>query len=274
MILSIITINYNDSIGLKKTMVSVHNQTWKEFEYVIVDGNSKDNSVEVIKSFEFDNLIWVSEPDSGIYNAMNKGIKMASGSYLLFLNSGDCLYSNITLENCIPHLDLSYSFISGHLHYLDKQNKSQIKKHPKDLSFSNLVGKSVAHPSTFIKNEMFKKYGLYNESYKIVSDWEFFLKALGLNGESFKSIDVVVSDFDNLGISSNSDNLKIIEAERESVLKRYLATIYNDEFELFLLKSMYEPSKRIKYLFNIETSSFLRKLTTVLLMFISSLVKR
>ena len=97
MILSIITINYNNAQGLEKTIRSVLNQTNTQFEHVIVDGASIDNAVEIIRQYEIDatargiKVVWLSEKDKGIYNAMNKGIKMASGEYIQILNSGDCL---------------------------------------------------------------------------------------------------------------------------------------------------------------------------------------
>ena len=99
MILSIITINRNNSTGLEKTMRSVASQSFKDFEYIVIDGASTDKSVDVVKKYEsgFSHLKWVSEPDNGIYNAMNKGLRMATGDYIQILNSGDCLASeNIT----------------------------------------------------------------------------------------------------------------------------------------------------------------------------------
>ena len=98
--LSVITINLNNATGLLKTMRSVLSQTFNDFEYIIVDGESSDNSVDLIKEFntKFQNLYWISEPDSGIFNAMNKGINLSKGKYLLFLNSGDFLSDQNTLE--------------------------------------------------------------------------------------------------------------------------------------------------------------------------------
>ncbi len=273
MLLSIITINYNNAIGLKKTMQSVVNQTWSDFEYIVIDGNSSDNSVAIIKEFNFANLTWISEPDTGIYNAMNKGIKMANGDYLLFLNSGDYFYNNQVLEKVKNYFSSSISFLSGHLFY-EKENKEIIKKHPKNISFSYLVAKSIAHPSTFIKKEMFKKYGFYNEFNKIVSDWEFFFKTIGLNGESFLSIDQIITVFDASGISSNEENLKQVEDERNKVFKHYLKPVFNNELDTFLFNNFKSPSKRIKYLQHIEKSPFIRKITTALLSAISFFIKK
>ena len=110
MTLSIITINYNNAQGLKKTLKSVLNQTNTQFEHVIVDGASTDNAVEIMQQYEADatargiKVVWVSEKDKGIYNAMNKGIKMASGEYIQILNSGDCLAAGTVVNDMLVAL--------------------------------------------------------------------------------------------------------------------------------------------------------------------------
>jgi len=269
--LSIITINYNDASGLQKTMNSVMNQSFLAFEYIVIDGNSTDASVATIQSYKDDRLQWISEPDSGIYNAMNKGIVRATGEYLLFLNSGDFLISNTILETIIPKLDSNCSFNSCNL-LLDGDNK-RVKEHPEQVSFSYIVSNTVSHPSTFIKSEMFVKYGMYNESNKVISDWEFFFKTLGLNGESFHKINETLTVFDMHGISSNSDNSKLIIEEKEAVYKKYLASIYTSEFDVYNFNNFRNPSKRIKLLMKIEKNSFVRKITTFALLMLSKFVK-
>jgi len=270
-LLSIITINYNDALGLKKTMDSVINQSYKDIEYIVIDGGSSDSSVKIIQSYNDDRLQWISEPDTGIYNAMNKGIFRATGEYLLFLNSGDFLISNTILKTVIPKLDASCSFNSCNL-LLDGDEK-RIKEHPEQISFSYLVTSTVSHPSTFIKNEMFVKYGVYNEDNKVISDWEFFFKTLGLNGESFQNIKETLTVFDMHGISSNDENTKLITAEKEAVYKKYLAAIYTSEFDIYNFNNFRNPSKRIKLLMKIEKNSFVRKTTTFVLLLLSKFVK-
>ena len=132
-LVSIITINRNNLVGLRRTIASVLSQTWKEFEYIVIDGDSSDGSDEFIRTK--DSLIdkWISEPDTGIYNAMNKGIKMASGEYLLFLNSGDELYSSNILEqnkDDIKEVDLVYFNIQ-----MISDDKAYIHKYPEKLNF-------------------------------------------------------------------------------------------------------------------------------------------
>lgn len=259
--LSIITINYNNASGLKKTVDSVINQKYKDFEYIIIDGKSTDNSVDVIKSINLPNFNWISEEDSGIYNAMNKGIKMAEGDYLLFLNSGDFLKNNKVLDEVLFNIKKSVSFIGCNL-ILNYKNEKKIKKHPEKISFSYLLTSTILHPSTFIKKEMFDKYGFYNEENKIVSDWEFFFKAIALNGESFQKIDKELTIFDMYGISSNSENSDIVKYEKEQVFNKYLKSIYVNDLDEFLFNQLKNPTKRIKYLMKIEKNIFLRKITT------------
>jgi glycosyltransferase involved in cell wall biosynthesis len=272
MYLSIITINYNDAIGLKKTITSVCNQTWKDFEYLIIDGDSTDDSLEIIKSFQNQNLNYVSERDTGIYNAMNKGIEIAKGDYLLFLNSGDYLYNKDVLLKVSDYFTSNKSFMSGHLNYI-KESKDIIREHPEKLSFSYLMNNSLSHPSTFIKKELFETYGLYNEENKIVSDWEFFLKAIALNGESFVKIPFIITVFDNNGLSSNSENLNLVKSERKKVLQHYLGTVFNNELDTFIFNQFLNPTKRIRFLMIIEKKSFLRKLTTIFLSIVSKFIR-
>ncbi|WP_111683859.1 glycosyltransferase family 2 protein [Winogradskyella tangerina] len=270
-LLSIITINYNDAKGLKKTLESVKNQSWQNFEHIVIDGNSSDGSVEVLQSYSYAPLNWISEADSGIYNAMNKGIKKAKGKYLLFLNSGDYLFNNDTLSNVKNYFEADISFLCGNMYY-ERDRQLTVRKHPDVLTFSYLISKTVSHPSTFILKSMFDTYGLYNEELKIVSDWEFFLKCLGLNGESYQKIDEDVTIFNTDGISSNSENLKLVSDEKAIVLKAYLPTVFNSEHDTYIFNHFKETSKRFKLLKVIDKSPFFRKIATLFLMIIKGVL--
>lgn len=267
--LSIITINYNNQKGLKETIQSVVQQTWDQFEYIVIDGGSQDKSKMIIEDYSQYIDHWVSEPDTGIYNAMNKGIKHAHGKYLLFLNSGDVFYDNGVLAEIKSYFNNEISFLIGNLAYF-LEGKEYMRRSPECLTFSYLIDKHISHPSTFIKTDMFRKHGFYNENLEIVSDWEFFFKTLGLNGETYKRLDTTITLFDTNGISYDKNNLQKALAERERVLRNYLPTIYNDEIDFFLFQNLKQPSRRIKYLKNIEKSAFLRKTTTLVLSILNS----
>lgn len=174
---SIITVNLNNAAGLKKTVESVMNQVFRNFEYIVVDGASTDGSIEAIKEYtsRIDHL--VSEPDQGIYHAMNKGIGMANGRYCLFLNSGDWLADDQVLSNVFEK-EQDADIISGDTAYYDpaKQTVKWLIPSPDDLTANTFFNGTLPHQSTFIKRELFLKYGLYSEELIIASDWLFLLK--------------------------------------------------------------------------------------------------
>ena len=217
--LSIITINRNNAEGLRKTIGSVVSQTFKNVECIIIDGASTDGSVDVIKEFENAITYWISEPDSGIYNAMNKGIVKASGDYLLFLNSGDYLYNSDVLRKFIES-DYDEDVIYGNIR-CDFGNGVEVRSYYGEVTLRTFVEETINHSGcAFIKKELFDKYGLYDEKLKIVSDWKFFLVAIGLGTASVRHVDYVISVFDTNGISNNQ--VELASNEREKVLKEML----------------------------------------------------
>ena len=224
MLFSIITINFNNLEGLKKTFDSVWSQTWKEFEYIVIDGGSNDGSVEYLEGNT--NIKWISEPDKGVYHAMNKGIHKAKGEYLIFLNSGDHFYNKQALEKhhaLLKEKDIIYF----NLQVID-DDKTFVKEYPEVLSFSYFVKDTLPHPATFIKKEVFDRIGLYNEDLKIVSDWKWFMDAICKNNVTYKKIDATLSTFYLDGISSKTENRSIIFSEKQDVLKSEYAAYTQD----------------------------------------------
>ena len=240
MILSIITINRNNADGLEKTMRSVAAQTFGDFEYVVIDGASTDKSVEVIRSFEASfggRLKWVSEPDKGIYNAMNKGIGMASGDYLQFLNSGDCLTAEDVTVRMTEALKANEypSILYGNML---KDMPDGIVMRDKGfaggpVSFLGFYTGSLNHPSSYIKKSLFEKYGGYDESLKIVSDWKWFLQAIILGGEKPVYVDMDVTLFDMNGISEK--NKALDKAERRRVLNELIPSTILADYDRWAL---------------------------------------
>lgn len=230
--LSIITINLNNDSGLNKTIKSVIEQTYKKFELIVIDGGSTDNSINVIKQFSKHISFWVSEKDPGIYSAMNKGIKIAQGNYCLFLNSGDFFYSSETLFKIFP-LELSEDIVYGDYFRFDKfKENGFFIIEPDKLSLYHFFIKSICHQSTFIKRELFKKYGYYNEQLQIVSDWEFYIKAIIINDCKTKHINIPIVYFDAQGLSNTNKEISL--KEREVVLnqlfpKRVIADLHRLE---------------------------------------------
>lgn len=227
MSISIITINRNNATGLEKTMSSVFSQTTLDFEYIVIDGASSDGSIEVIKKLEpqFEGrLKWISEPDSGIYNAMNKGIRMATGGYIQFLNSGDCLADKDVIERMVVELekksypDILYGnmlkvFSDGHI-LKDKCFAGN------DISFLGFYTGTLNHSPALIKRNLFEEYGLYDETLKIVSDWKWYLQSIILGNVEPVYCDIDVTLFDMYGISET--NKALDKAERGQVLEQLI----------------------------------------------------
>lgn len=215
--ISIITVNLNNIVGLEKTIASVLEQTYKNFELVIIDGRSSDGSVSVIEKHKEQLSFSLSEPDTGVYNAMNKGIKNASGEYLLFLNSGDYFINENILENVSKEID-GTDLIYGNIKLVEPSGKSWTGVYPAKLSFDHFVTGSLPHPASFIKKSLFDKVGLYDENLKICSDWKFFLNAVIMHEASYKRIDETIAVFHLDGLSSGKDSELIIAQEKEQVI--------------------------------------------------------
>lgn len=207
--LSVITINFNNKEGLRKTIESVVNQTFNDMEYIIIDGGSTDGSIDVIREYAEKIDYWVSEPDKGIYNAMNKGIDVAKGEYYNFMNSGD-VFSNPDTIECVFRYNLLSDIICGNVLLPNRFEP------PQNITFNNLFSGTICHQATFIKSSLMRKYK-YDENLKIVADRKFFIQALILDNCTYSAIDVDVVNYDINGFSSNNrtltnyENSKIME---------------------------------------------------------------
>ena len=229
--ISIITINYNNCEGLKRTVESVINQTWQEFEYIVIDGGSTDGSAAYLESQNDKIDYWISEADNGIYNAMNKGIMKATGEYLLFLNSGDHFYDLEILAKIHQYIKID-DLVYFDLNIIDGQ-KSYIKQYPEKLKFSYLYQDTLPHPATFIKKTLFIIVGNYDEQFKIVSDWDFFIKSICKYNCSYRRVNKILSTFYLDGVSSDAINNDLIKSEKESVLFSDFSA-YIDDLEIML----------------------------------------
>ncbi len=230
--LSIITINYNNKEGLRKTIESVISQTYQDFEYIVIDGNSTDGSVDIIKQYDQTTLssgegmgerfCWISEPDNGIYDAMNKGIRLAQGDYCLLLNSGDYLCKNDVIAQIIAQKPDADIIIGNELR---GEGKTKVKL---PVTFFDLYCSSLPHQSTLIKKELFGKIGLYDEDLRIVSDWEFWIRAIILNNCSVQKIEIDITRYDITGMSNMQIALR--NTEREIVLNKYFPKKILDDY--------------------------------------------
>ena len=283
--LSIITINYNNAEGLRKTLESVASQTYRDIEHIVIDGGSTDGSVDVIRDYESANSLnsnslnikWVSERDNGIYHAMNKGIEIALGrrivnsfnrsklvedkysgaarpkgtgaenkdkeneslcDYIQILNSGDILASpDVTErmmvvlnslnakrsslnENGIPILYGNMLRDIGNGKVQRDTNKAFGDARIVEWTMDDFIKGTVNHDPTYIRRDMYEKYGLYDENLKICSDWKWFVNAVVFGGEKLYYVPIDVTIFDTTGISET--NLAFREKERHAELEKML----------------------------------------------------
>ena len=227
--LSIITINYNNAEGLRKTLASVASQTYKAIEHIIVDGASMDDSVKVIQEYvckvervndERMTVVWSSEPDLGIYNAMNKGIRKATGDYIQILNSGDILAADDVTERMVTALNANGipEILYGNMIKEWPNGRRMCDKcEAGHLSMLSFYHGTLNHDSAYIRRDLFDKFGLYDENLKIVSDWKWYLQVIPLGGVTPMYVDIDVTVFDMTGVSES--NMAFWKVERRPVLE-------------------------------------------------------
>lgn len=276
--LSIITITYNNAEGLRKTLASVASQTFRDFEHIIVDGGSTDESVEIIREYtsangaqgggcqtgqksqtgrtkECPQIRWISEKDKGIYDAQNKGIAMAQGEYCYFLNAGDTFCKNDVLERMFsPNSLISSSphIIYGNeleLAYTDKGPKVRARaKGVENPSFVDLYHSCMKHQASFIKLELFERYGVYDDTMRMDADWDWFLRVIGFNDIKLEYRNIDIAYFETNGYSYTHPEVE--RQETEIILNRYMPSkLMQQDYALF---------SRYKYLREADKIPFLR----------------
>lgn len=233
---SVITVCYNEVGNIKKTLDSIVYQTFTDYELIVVDGGSTDGTKEIIEQYAQYLAWWCSEPDKGIYNAMNKGVTHATGEYVIFINAGDFLFDKKVLEN-VYKSGMKTDVIEGHTIRTDKMIR--LKPIYEDL-FERLFADNISHQSSFTRRELLLKHP-FDEKYKIVADWKFWLETLIIENKTYSFIDLNVSCFDMNGISFTQIELR--ENEREQVCQELfpphmtrLIHSYNRAYHLALVK--------------------------------------
>lgn len=263
--LSIVTINYNNAEGLRKTLASVASQTYAEIEHIIIDGGSTDKSVEILEAYPqllpkrrgeitevkfptqnpAHKVIWVSEKDKGIYNAMNKGIRMATGDYIQILNSGDMLFDAYVTQRMTEHLELINSqheepigILYGNMIKMNATGEVVGRSGYTEYSLRQFYSSTLNHDCAYIRKDLFEEYGLYDENLKIVSDWKWYLQAIGLGRVKPEYVDIDVTIFDDGGISET--NLALRNKERRQVLEELLppAVLWDYDTHAFEMEQM------------------------------------
>ena len=261
--LSIITITYNNAEGLYRTIQSVQSQTFRDFEHIIVDGGSTDGSAEIIRQYADNEAIrlegykatrqekngkaddlasspnhlitsspmtWISEKDRGVYDAQNKGIRLAQGEYCYFLNAGDTFCNEHVLELIFKHLTFNLSpltstpdILYGNEVIVDGAGQCVgIAQGVETPSFVDLYNSCMKHQASFIRRSLFDKYGMYDADMRICSDFDWFFRVIAFHDDvTLQYKDVNIAYFENTGLSYHSPEL--CTHERQQILDRYMS---------------------------------------------------
>lgn len=244
---SVITACYNAENQIEETLRSVIKQTYSDIEYIIVDGASTDNTLEIIKKYGEKVSKIISEKDNGIYNAMNKGIKAASGDLIFFLNADDVFINEIVVEKFSEEAEkTAKTLLLGDILMLNRYTGEYYYEKQYFIDKMQLLNSTVFHPATFFKREVFEKYGIYNENNRVVSDYEWYVKYF-INGGDYKYVNIPVTIFSlGQGLSSNNSNVDSHKNERIDVQAKYFSEKELKQFE-FLKK--FFPRKINKHSF-------------------------
>lgn len=237
-LISVITVCFNSVKTMEKTIQSVLEQTYKNIEYIIIDGGSTDGTLDIINKYKDKISYIVSEKDAGIYDAMNKGSAVATGEYLNFMNSDDYFFNNSSIEECLPYLDGQNDIVYGDVEVRYDKLKFVKKKLPPKY----LWAAPANHQSSFIRRDAMLKYG-YNISNKIVADYEFFLSVYYGGGKVIK-INKTIASFYNGGYSQKNYKQMILDCHKtvKKFVKNPLVDIY---YKLMTIKPLIKKTLKI-----------------------------
>lgn len=231
---SIITVCYNEENGIEDTCRSVVSQDYKNYEWIVIDGGSTDKTLGILDRYKSNISVLISEKDSGVYDAMNKGILLARGEYLLFLNGGDYFFESDVLEKSFAENLYDADILYGNCCVLMEDGGKQILNFAENINKYYFLDVCINHQSTFIKRNLFERFGLYDQNYKILADYEKWL-CFSYNKVDFRKLPLVVSNFKGFdGLSSNEKTKELSRKEREKSIKKYFR--WQEVFFLRILK--------------------------------------
>lgn len=233
---TVITVCLNAADSIERTIHSIVSQTYKDIEFIIVDGGSSDGTLDIVNRYVQSVSLLISEPDNGIYEAMNKGIRDSHGDYLCFMNAGDTFFSPFTLEKVAAHIS-GEDIICGISHLARQKYWIPVRSSASTIRIA--YGHNVNHQATFIRRELLSEG--YDTRFAIIADDLFFVKQILFHKASYKRLWQVVCNYDINGISSNPKYLSQINAEREAFLLEHLQQLpvfssFSFKFSLLLEK--------------------------------------
>lgn len=219
--ISIITVCYNAESTLEATIQSVINQKYDNKEFIIIDGKSNDKTVDIIKKYEDNIDFWVSEQDSGIPDALNKGIRRATGEWLYFLSSDDLFFDDKVLERIFIGRNLDDSnIIYGSVWFLLGK-----RKYDGEFDPQKILKQDICHQAQFFKRSIFEILGYYEEQYKYASDWMFNLKAFLHLDVRWKYIDEVIAIFNDNGRTANNIDKQFTRDKRKILIEKFYPVV-------------------------------------------------
>lgn len=239
--ISIITVCYNEAKTIEKTFESIFSQSHKNIESIVIDGGSTDGTIGIIEKYKDKITYFVSEPDEGIYNAMNKGIKVSSGEVLYFLNANDTLYSDDILETVANTFKKgNYDFVYSDINFIyPKRNK--IEKHNKGINYYSVLSKTICHQTIFYKKSLFDKFGLYDENFSIAADHDFNMKVLTNKRTKTFYLNKTIARFDKTGLSSDAKNKKILKIENQLIFYKYAFSMPFSKINYYIKCGFIDP---------------------------------
>lgn len=214
---SVVTVCRNEREKIRTTCESICGQSYRDFEWIVIDGASTDETLDVLREYEDQMAVLISEPDAGIYNAMNKGIKRASGEYVVFMNGGDYFSGNDVLQFVAdaPEAGILYGDL------LFDGPEPSIAQFPDRLPPSYLLNNMLPHQASFIRRELFERYGGYDESFKIAGDYDLFARLLEIHRVSCFHVPYTLAVFNGEGISKDLRYRALRKQENHRVRKTY-----------------------------------------------------
>jgi len=253
-LISVITVTRNASKTLEKTILSVLHQNYKSVEYIIIDGASADGSINILQKFQ-SSLTYVSEPDKGIYDAMNKGIGMAKGKWIYFLGSDDILYSPNILAQIKDFLTDEQDFVYGNVIF-EKSNR----KYDGEFNKEKILTKNICHQAIFYKKTLFETFGLFNLNFKYVADYDFNLKIWANEEIKIKYINLIIAIFNESGFSSTAIDYAFYN-QKEDLLLKY--GFYSKHTFEYAKNSYFSILQSKEYRFGLFILSPLKKLLLI-----------
>ncbi|MCW3079614.1 glycosyltransferase family 2 protein [Segetibacter sp.] len=232
--ISVITVCLNAEKVIGKTIKSVLGQSYSNLEYIVIDGGSADETKEIVRTFGGKINCFVSEKDSGIYDAMNKGIRNATGDLLIFLNAGDYYISSNVLSYAISKMRLNRAdvFFARFIWEDISRHDIVLSDHASTQFDWDLKRSNFPHPATFYKRTIFDRIGDFNVTYKILGDYEWNTKALIKHRIAFQYINIIIAFFSTDGMSNDNRNKKLIEAETNKIANQYFQPLWLFDFLL------------------------------------------